>query len=212
MQFQARISERMAAREDAALAFHFKMDEGGEMAYGENGDYDRRGWAADASGNNRAARLFNTDNDFVWNRGMMGNAFDADGVDDYAETVALNIGDGATDITLAAWINPDAKPANAAVISSTGTDYFSLLLSGSGTGNPVEFRAKSNGLIGPVNSGPIGKWTHAVGVWKSGQVHKLYLDGIEVANNATPPTGTVNVDQWIVGSDRLIASRYFNGC
>jgi hypothetical protein len=148
---------------------------------------------------------------FVWRAGRLGDALYFNGIDNYATVTNLGVGNGATELTLALWFNPELKGDNRAMISSTGTDYFALLLSGYGGGNPVEFRAKGVRLTGPDSSAPAGLWTHAAGVWKSGQIQKLYLNGIEVASNPTPPAGAVNLSQWILGSDRLLADRNFGG-
>ncbi len=82
-------------------------------------------------------------------------------------------------MTLSLWFKPAVKGDNKAMLSSQGTDYFSLLLSGYGSSNPVEFRAESARITGPDSSGPAGIWTHAVGVWKSGQIQKLYIQMLE---------------------------------
>ncbi len=225
IQFSAKIYERPTVREDSTLAFHYKMDEGSDMPFGEGGNYDRRTIAADSSGNNRRAIVRGIPtpaaNDAarkdaylrVWRRGVMGNAYEADGNGDYLETVDSGIGNGASAITLSAWVRPDAKGPNDGIISVAdgSPDFFAFTFTANSaagvtpavTGFPIEFRAKSNALRGPNGSVPTGKWSHVVGVWQSGSFQKIYVDGVLVNTSTTPvPSGTVNVTKWYVGRDR----------
>ena len=136
-----------------------------------------------------------------------------DGVDDYATLSNPTAANGSDELSIAVWFKPDTKGDNKGIVSCTypGSEYFGINLSGYGSGNPVQFRGHNAYVNGPDYSGPVGQWTHAVGVWKSGQVHALYLDGVKVAENPTPNTGTVNATNWYVGSDRLLTGRYFDG-
>ncbi|HUV25785.1 MAG TPA: LamG-like jellyroll fold domain-containing protein, partial [Anaerolineales bacterium] len=118
---------------------------------------------------------------------------------------------GATEVTIAARVYPDAKDSNDGIVSCTGSTYFALLFSGYGVGKPLECRAMGTSLLGPDNSCPVGDWYYVACVWKSGQIHKLYLDGEEVASNPSPPSGTINASSWYLGTDRLISGRYLDG-
>lgn len=122
-----------------------------------------------------------------------------------------NIGDGGTELTLAAWVAPFKQINNAAMISSLGDDFFGLIQNRFGLGNPIQFRVKSVALTGPDFSLPTGQWNHVVGVWKSGEIQKLYLNGSEVGSHPNPPSGPISIDRWIIGCDRLTRNRYFNG-
>lgn len=197
---------------DTNRLMYLPLDEGTDWPSGDGGtSYDRRRAAADRSGNDHHAALKNMTGDFEWVPGRYGRALQFSGRDEYAETVTSGAGDGAAELTVAVWFRPIKKRDNVAMISSTGSDYFALLLSGYGAGHPVEFRARGNGVVGPDQSGQVGEWTHAVGVWKSGERQELYLNGRLAASDDTPPGGTVDLDTWILGSDRLISGRYYEG-
>ncbi len=123
---------------------------------------------------------------------------------------------GATEVTIATWVYPDAKDDNDGIITCTGNTYFGLLFSGYGTGNPLEFRAMGTGLLAPNNSCPAGSWHHVAGVWKSdsepgGGIHKLYINGVEVASDPDPPVGTIDASNWYIGTDRFIGGRFLDG-
>ncbi|WP_411847129.1 LamG-like jellyroll fold domain-containing protein [Roseibacillus persicicus] len=196
---------------DEDLVALLPLNESSTLPEGDGGDYDRRVAAGDHSGLNHHALLENLGGLSAWRTGILGEALYLNGIDNYATLTESGVGNGASELTLSLWFKPDIKGDNEALISSLGTDYFSLILSGYGSGNPVEFRAKSSSLVGPDASGPVGVWTHAVGVWKSGEIQKLYLNGVEVASHPTPPSGTVDVGQWLLGTDRLLSDRYYGG-
>lgn len=132
---------------------------------------------------------------------------------DYITLDHSPVRDGATELTLSAWYKPLGKDNNDAVISSTGPSYFSLIFSGNGSGQPAEFRAQSNSLVAEDNTGPVGQWTHATGVWKSGEFQRLFLNGVEVSTSPSPsmPSGSFDIEDWIFGRDRLIDNRYYHG-
>lgn len=126
-------------------------------------------------------------------------------------SVDATITDGATELTISAWIYPDTKGDNEGFISSDG-DYFGMLFSGYGEGQPIEMRAKGNRVTAPDNSCPVGEWHHVTGVWKSGQYQRLYIDGSLVASDTSSiPSGSISTDTWMLGTDRFINNRYFDG-
>ncbi len=118
--------------------------------------------------------------------------------------------DGADELTLAAWVYPNTSDGYIGVISTTG-DYFALNIVGTGNGSKVDFRADTNGLNSADDVVPTGQWTHLVGIWMSGQIHKLYVNGSLAATNSSPPSGPIDPDVWYMASDRLIDNRFFNG-
>jgi len=135
------------------------------------------------------------------------------GSSDYQTLPNPTAGDGATEVTIAVSVTPDTKGNWKGIVSNQydSNQYFGLLTSGYGTGNPIEFRAMGSYILSPDNTCPVGVVTNIAAVWKSGQIQKLYLNGVEVASNASPPSGALDVNQWLVGSDRLIGGRYFDG-
>ncbi len=195
---------------DGTLAAHWPLDESYRLPSGSGVGYDRRVVAANHRGSNQHAAFTNSSAALVWKPGRIGNSASFDGVDDNA-VVSNDLGvNGASELTLSLWCRPDAKGANRGMLTSNG-DYFALTFSGSGVGNPVEFRAKNSSLLGPSNSGPVNEWTHVAGVWKAGAIQKLYLNGIEVASNPSPQAGTINITSWVIAQDRALAGRFFDG-
>ena len=169
----------------------------------------------DASGNQYNGTLRNG---AQWSEnGYHGGALKLDGSNDYVKIDTADLCDGQTELTLAAWFRPDTKGDNKGIITCTSmpdqyAGYCGLLLSGYGNGNPVQFRAMGYRIDGPDYSGPVGVWTHAVGVWKSGELFRLYLNGQQVVeNDANAPTGSIDMINWYIGSDRLTSGRYFDG-
>jgi len=194
--------------------FYFPLDEvqdlpTGWVAHGPL--YDRRSRVGDYSGNDNHAVLVDMDRNLASLEGVHDRARFFDGSNDYLKLEKQNLGDGLGEITLAAWVKPTSKGDNEGILTSTGPDYQGLLISGYGTGNPIEFRTKGQFLVGPDDSCPVDEWTHVVGVWKSGQVQKLYLNGEQVASHASPPTGILDLNDWLVGSDRNISNRFYHG-
>ncbi len=118
--------------------------------------------------------------------------------------------DGANELTLAAWIYPNVEGGYIGVLSTSG-DYFALNIVGTGNGSKVDFRADNRSLYSADNIVPIGQWSHLVGVWRQGQIHKLYVNGSPAATNSSPSSDVINPDVWYMATDRLIDNRYFNG-
>jgi len=209
-QFHGRILEGGCAREDDGLLMRFPLDTGNEMAKGGSGVYfDARNWGADMGGGNHHVHFTGHDPLFDWAPGVVGNAFAADGSTSFGKTIESDIGEGATELTISVWVKPEAKTDNDGIITCTGTDFCGLIVSAYGSGNPGEFRCRSNRVTGPDNSVPVGRWSHMVGVWKSGAYQILYIDGKEVARAATPPSGAIaDIGQWFIGRDREINGRF----
>jgi len=134
-----------------------------------------------------------------------------DGVDDKITLPNPTAANGATELTISTWVRPHTKANNKGIVTSIGATYFGLSISGYGVGNPLESRSNNSWILGPDNSVPVNQWSHLTSVWKSGQIEKLYIDGIEVANDANPATGSLNIQEWVVGQDRNIGGRFFDG-
>jgi len=118
---------------------------------------------------------------------------------------------GTTEVTISCWVNPDSKSPNDGILTCSGGTYFGLLVSGGGSGFPGEFRAMGSGLRAADNTVPANQWSHVAGVWKSGQIHKIYINGVEAASNPSPPSGSVDASTWFLGSDRGIGGRNLDG-
>lgn len=169
--------------------FHFPLDETNDLPTGwapHGALYDRRSRVADYSGADHHALLVNMDRDLASEDGVQDQARVFDGVDDHLLLEESDIGDGLEELTIATWVRPETKGDWEGIITSTGSDYFGLLSSGYGVGNPIEFRAKGQYILAPEGSCPVGEWTHVVGVWKSGEVQRLYIDGRLIAQHDSP--------------------------
>ena len=116
----------------------------------------------------------------------------------------------ANELTLAAWVYPDVEGGYIGILSSSGS-YFALNIVGTGSGHKVDFRADNKSLYSTDNIVPVGSWSHLVGVWKRGQIHKVYVNGSLAATNSSPSSAVINPDVWYIATDRLLINRYFNG-
>lgn len=149
----------------------------------------------DTSGNNHHARLYEMPKD-RWVPTFKENAISMDGISDYAETYASNIGQGATELTFSAWINPASQGDWHGIISGRGigdNQLFSINSAGY-TPNAIEFRAMNANIDSPENSIPMNRWSHVAAVWKSGQIQDLYINGKLAASNGSPRSGSVEID------------------
>ena len=140
------------------------------------------------------------------NLGITGSANYYDGVEDLA--VLSPEENGSEEVTIAAWIAPFTKSSREAIVSSTGTDHFGLEFRGAGAQVPIAFIAKGSVLTGPNFSCPTGQWNHVTGVWKSGQICKLYINGQEVSSAGSVPTGLIDISQWVIGRGLYPTSDY----
>lgn len=198
------------------LAAHWPLDGVSDLPVGLG--HSRLARAPDRSGNqNHSLLQFMSSDD--WISGRMGNMLDFDGGNDHTVTAHTDLGDGATELTQSVWISPDSQGGWRGILTTKnandGSQYFGLNSTGYGV-NAIEFRSLNARVQSLDYSIPFTSWTHVVGVWKSGQVFKLYLNGVEAAldpgnSAASPPSGSVDVDAWYIGADRLIGGRYFNG-
>lgn len=130
--------------------------------------------------------------------GMVAQAFDFDGIDDYVQVSDDGQGsnlDGFSELTIDAWINPQSlgwsNPNTggftSAIVSkydssqSTGVSYYLNLENGKlriavfESSNPVSFVGmESNDTV------PIGVWSHVAGIWRGGAEIELYINGVQV--------------------------------
>ncbi len=206
LHFHVRVVPDYQTQVDSSLLFHFPLDEAIT-------DPDiRQGRAVDISGNNRHATANTTAIGELWQPGQLGNAFTPSGADQALVLNQTGIGNGATEMTLSIWFKADAIDANDGLLTSD-SDFFGLVFRGATAGLPLEFRARNNSLEVPttIPSSTLGKWTHAVGVWKSGQFQKIYVNGEEVASTTTTASGSASISNWYIGRDRTTAARSFDG-
>ena len=218
--FSARIEDG-PPHANPGLVAHWAMNEKSDMPIGSTGGgapYNRRSQAGDSSGSNDHAQMYNM-NSNDWVSGQIGNAIDFDGSNDYLRTSATNIGNGATELTLAMWIKPDDKDNWDGLLTNKAGDFTGIALAdyisdGQTVYSPT-FRVMNAGNVTSTTDTPVGQWSHVVAVWKSGEIHRIYIDGALGANNdAGAYNGAISMDgddYWYIGTDRLIANRWYDG-
>ncbi|MGC6426255.1 MAG: LamG-like jellyroll fold domain-containing protein, partial [Akkermansiaceae bacterium] len=139
-----------------------------------------------------------------------------DGVDDFKDEASPLPGNGAEEVTISAWVRASSLDDNRGIVTSYNSDdpnrsYFGLLVGPESAGRPAQFRAHRELVNALPGSFPIGEWSHIVGVWKAEEEQSLYIDGTKVAENNDPPSGSIDIERWITGRDRLINGRFFDG-
>jgi len=191
-------------------AIHYKFDAAGTFPP------ERKKVVADYSGNKNHAALTGFDVNNAHIAAQIENGLIFDGTDDEIITREPAALQGATELTISAWVKPDTLGDNRGIVTSLNdTDqnasYFGLLIGTGADGHPAQFRAHRGPVNGASGSIPVGRWSHLVGVWKAGEVQKLYIDGIEVGDNPSPSSVPFDTDHWVSGRDRAQGGRWFDG-
>ena len=151
----------------------------------------------DSSGNGNNGILINATKE----EGKSGNAVSLTGSDDsHASIPASESLNSYTDqFTVTAWVFPTVPPDdfNPVVSRQTGTlahpDQFFL---GFGPQDGIQYKwhlATDTGMLGDIYSGTaeFGRWIHLAGTY-DGQIMRLYVDGVEIGNQAI--SGNIPVD------------------
>ncbi len=168
--------------------------------------------APDASGSGNSGTLVGGP---AWQPagGKIDGALELDGSDDH---VAL--GDPASlqitgEITIAAWVKPEASNGLRNVVAKGHTsnpdqEMFLRINSGKyqiGSWNGSDHLASSN-----IPGGDIGSWVHLTGLY-DGSAWRLYRNGAEVSSSADA-TGAIQVDEaWAIGARGTGTERFFDG-
>lgn len=218
--YSARI-ENGPPHSNPGLVAHWALDERSDMpiANPDGEPYNRRATVGDSSGNNNHVYTHNTwSNERV--SGLIGNALEFHNGTGYGVSYSSKIADGASELTLSAWIRPDGKDNWDGILTTkaqvTSPDKFTGLAladyNSQGYYAPT-FRVMNAGNVTSTIDTPVGEWSHVVAVWKSGELHRIYINGELGANNdAGAYAGLIDMDQpWYIGTDRLISNRYFDG-
>lgn len=155
--------------------------------------------------------------------GQVDGALDFDGINDHVDLGDLTV--TGSEMTLAAWINPD-NLANcaasdcriAAKATGTGTQDHYLMLStlNSGDGIKLRFRLKAGGvtqtLVASTGNLTNAEWAHVAATY-DGTNMRLYLNGVEVGVAAH--TGDIDVGSgiplWIGGNPPSATARPWEG-
>ena len=202
-------ADRAKYREGGRPELHYRMDAASTFPA------ERRRVVADYSGNDYHAPLVNMDDRDSRVSAEIENGLLFDGSDDQITAPQPSQLQRTREMTVSAWIKAESLGANRGIITSQNDEdenlsYFGLLIGADEHGNPAQFRAHRNAINAP-DPLPVGEWVHLVGTWESGRVQKLYLNGIEVADDPSPPAILIDTDRWIIGRDRAQVNRYFDG-
>jgi len=149
----------------------------------------------------------------IWqpSAGMVDGALQFDGIDDYVDTeLVLNPADG--EFSVFAWIK-DGAPGQA-LLSQRGAASWLCADSGEGC-LMTELKGSGRSTGGPLLSLAIitdGTW-HRIGLVWDGSYRYLYIDGVEVAKDATPLSSLESADGSLyIGAGRdLDPATFFSG-
>ncbi len=175
--------------------------------------------ASDASGNGNDGVV----NGALPSPGQVGaGAFDFDGSNDYIDTGNIDV--TGSELTLAAWINPDNLAncgASDCRIASKASglrtpDHYFMLSSIDSSGVKLRFRLRAGGstetLIASSGNLSNGQWAHVAATY-DGASMRLFLDGVEVG--AVAKTGVIDTDPslpfWIGDNPPTVSSRSWDG-
>jgi hypothetical protein len=171
--------------------------------------------ATDATGNGWNGTLVNGP---IWAPGIVGNAVDLDGANDYV-SLPTGVVSGLTEITIATWVRLDSVSNWARLVDfGTGTTTNMFLAPRSGiTGLPV-FAITTSGSGGEqrINSSTAlttGVWTH-VALTIGGGTGVLYVNGAEVGRNSSmslTPSSLGLTTQNFIGRSQYSSDPYLNG-
>jgi hypothetical protein len=142
--------------------------------------------ATDASGNGWNGTLVNGP---LWSPGIIGNAVDLDGTNDYVR-IPSGVVNGLTEVTIAAWVNLDSLNNWARLFDfGAGTTTNMFLAPRSGITNLPVFAITTSGSGGEqrINSSTAiatGAWTHVAVTIGTG-TGIIYVNGLEVGRNSS---------------------------
>ncbi|NQT40926.1 MAG: PEP-CTERM sorting domain-containing protein [Planctomycetes bacterium] len=198
------------------LVAHWALDETSVMPFGNpnNSNTNRRAKVGDWTGNNHHMSTHNT-----WSServpGLINNALEFHNGTGYGVSGATDIGDGASELTLSMWIRPDGKSNWDGLLTSASGGFTGMALADYNSQGYLAptFRVMNAGNVTSTIDTPVGEWSHVVAVWKSGEMHRIYINGQLGANNdAQAYAGLLGIDQpWYIGRDRLFTDRWFDG-
>lgn len=167
--------------------------------------------ATDVSGQNNTGTFTGFTRATNAKAGKLGQGMNFDGVNDY-----VNIGvdpkfDGASAITISAWIKPNASMNDSAIVGKStvvaNQIYFWVGHSGLAT-DKISWNA-GPGWLEATQTLTRNEWTHVVGV-ADASGHKIFYNGVLISSNSSAIAISASDPQtWKIGSNG--GSRHFNG-
>ena len=132
--------------------------------------------------------------------GRIASALDFDGSDDRGLVEPIGFG-GRGALTMSAWVRADATAADSAVVTKRGggSRWFDLSVAAGGAASATVNTAGDGEVT--VTGGAIGTgvWHHLAATW-NGTTIKLYVDGIEVAQQPAAGTLLASTDAVAIGA------------
>jgi len=167
--------------------------------------------ALDSSGQNNTGTFSGFTRATNAKAGKLGQGMNFDNVND-----SVNIGvnptfDGASAITISAWIRPSASMSDDAIVGkATGVAnqiYFWVGHSGLAT-NQISWNA-GPGWLEATQTLILNEWTHVVGT-ADASGHKIFYNGVLISSNSSAiDISASNAHSWLIGS--MSGNRIFNG-
>ena len=149
----------------------------------------------------------------TWTDGKFGKALSFDGVDDYINCGDIDAIDGASKITVTAWIKWEGKVGGLTVSREFHRKHYVYAFGGGWKDHKARFWIydgswkNSGDSITDIDD---GNWYFIVGVY-DGEYLRLYVDGVEESNNYIGSTTLyANDEPVIIGSSRGTAE-FWNG-
>ena len=192
------------------------LDAGNTKSYPGSGT----DWS-DLSGNGNNGNLQNMDGANL--DSANGGSLTFDGSNEYA-TILDDPTFTVTETTICSWFNAsviyDASSSSRAVISSydaSGRQYYGLRIDSLESNNKLyTYYDDSAGYGFSILRGTTNllenTWYYGCMTWKSGTFHRVYLNGMQEAEETNVATTTLNISTaFYVGKDFALSTGYFNG-
>ncbi len=131
--------------------------------------------------------------------GRVGQGLDFDGADDWASVAPVDFG-GRGALTMAAWVRADSVAADSGVVTKRGAaTWFDLSVAAGGTASAT-VNTSGDGEV-TVSGGTVttGTWHHLAATW-NGTVIRLYVDGVEVAQQPAAGLLPASTDAMAIGA------------
>lgn len=144
----------------------------------------------------------------TWTTGRVDGGLSLNGTSQYATGPDV---DSSTNITISAWVNPDASQTSTIVSkhSSSSDNQGRLSLAS----NTPSFTITTGGTQRTATAGSAissSSWSHIVGTY-DGTTARLFVNGVQAGTSAATGAIATNALAWTVGRDANASSNYFNG-